>query len=222
MIVYLCHKSKKMIKTEAIKTKVFFENSYSNHTISEDRKELLSKISNKIVETSQSDNTVSLNFICTHNSRRSQLGQVWSFFAANYFELPIHALSGGTEVTAFYRSTVKTLKDVGFSFHVEEFSHSNPVYQISFEGTTDHVLGFSKTYDHQINKGPYIAITTCDSADENCPFIAEAIHRFHLPYKDPKYADNTPEQDQAYLETSKVVAAEMFYIFSKVKETLQA
>ncbi|MFD2568416.1 hypothetical protein [Pseudotenacibaculum haliotis] len=210
-----------MIKTEVTKTKNFFENSHRNITINENRKELLSRIADKIVEIYNAHNGhVNINFICTHNSRRSQLGQVWAFFASRYFDLNITPFSGGTEVTAFHRNTVRTLKDVGFTFNVKEFSHQNPVYQVTFEGTDDFILGFSKAFDHSVNKTPYIVITTCDSADENCPFIPEAIHRFHLPYMDPKYADNTPEQDAAYLKTNEEVASEMYFIFEKVKLSL--
>lgn len=210
-----------MLKTDTISTKIFFENSHRNINIEEKRKELLSKIADKIVETYQSnDETVHINFICTHNSRRSQLGQVWTFFASHYFGLNIRAFSGGTEVTAFHRNTVKTLKDVGFIFNIEEFSHQNPVYQISFKGSTNPILGFSKIFDHKINETPYIAITTCDSADENCPFIPKAIHRFHLPYTDPKYADSTTNQDAAYMKVNEEIAAEIYFIFKMVKASL--
>tara|TARA_R110002073_G_scaffold336347_5_gene532451 strand:- start:2475 stop:3107 length:633 start_codon:yes stop_codon:yes gene_type:complete len=210
-----------MIKTGVDNTKDFFENSHKSIVIDHSRKELLLKIADKIAETYKSrDQQVSINFICTHNSRRSQLGQVWTFFAANYFGLNIKALSGGTEVTAFHGNTVATLKSVGFSFNVHEFSHQNPVYQISFNGTDDSLLGFSKIFDHKANTTPYIVITTCDSADENCPFIPEAIHRFHLPYTDPKHADGSPEQEKAYLKTNKEIASEVYFIFNRVKSLL--
>lgn len=210
-----------MIQTDATRAKIFFENSYRKSALDENRKSLLLRIADKIVETyKENDGKVSINFICTHNSRRSQLGQVWTFFAAHYFDLNITAFSGGTEVTAFNRNTVRTLKSVGFTFQVEEFSHQNPVYQVSFEGTKHHILGFSKTFDHEINEAPYIAITTCDSADQNCPYIAEALHRFHLPYTDPKYSDGTPEQEAAYLKTNGEVASELYFVFMKVKEAL--
>jgi len=210
-----------MIKTPATKAKDFFENSRRNAVLDDNRKSLLIKISDTIKEVYVSNGgQVSLNFICTHNSRRSQLGQVWTFFASHYFGLNITSYSGGTEVTAFHRNTVKTLKDVGFSFHVEEFSHQNPVYQVSFDGTRDYILGFSKTFDHSINESPYIAITTCNSADQNCPYIAEAIHRFHLPYIDPKGSDGTPDQAAAYLRTNAMVASEMYFIFDRIKKSL--
>jgi len=209
-----------MNNRDAIKINEFFEESHKKHILNETRKELLLKVASKIIETYQSNGSVTMNYICTHNSRRSQIGQVWTFFASQYFNLDIKPFSGGTEITAFHRNTVNTLKEVGFTFHVKEFSHENPVYQVSFEGTENYILGFSKKYDHPLNTTPYFAITTCDSADENCPFIPEAIDRFHLPYKDPKYADNTSEQGKAYLYTNEIIASEVFFIFNHVKSNL--
>ncbi|MEQ6122917.1 hypothetical protein AAON49_01785 [Pseudotenacibaculum sp. MALMAid0570] len=210
-----------MIKTDPTKVQDFFESSHKKLSLNEDRKDLLINIADKIAEVYQSSNqNVSVNFICTHNSRRSQLGQVWTYFASKYFDLNINAYSGGTEVTAFHRNTVQTLKQTGFIFNVKEFSHQNPVYEIYFDKAQDCILGFSKIFDNPTNKAPYIAVTTCNSADENCPFIAEAIHRFHLPYTDPKYADNTLEQDDAYLKTNKEVASEIYFIFDRVKSLI--
>lgn len=207
-----------MIKTDPTRVKDFFERSYKNRSFDTDRKNLLERIAQNIAETYNSnEGHVSVNFICTHNSRRSQLGQVWTFFASKYFGLNITSYSGGTEVTAFHRNTVRTLKEVGFTFNVQEFSHQNPVYQVSFGSTTDYILGFSKTYDDEINENPFIAITTCNSADQNCPYIAEAIKRFHLPFVDPKHSDNSPQQEETYLATNREVASEIYYIFEKVK-----
>ena len=163
---------------------------------------------------------VNINFICTHNSRRSQLGQVWSFYAADYFNLPISAFSGGTEVTAFHRNTVKTLTDVGFKFDIDVFSHTNPTYRISFGDDKPSLLGFSKLYDNETNKTPYLVLTTCNNADENCPFIPEAIDRFHVPYIDPKHSDDTATQDETYLKTSEIIAAQMYFLFNEIKKLL--
>lgn len=209
-----------MIKNPPLNTKDFFVRAIEEVEISEERKNLLNKIANSVEVLYKLDNIVRLNFICTHNSRRSQLGQLWGHFAAEYFDLNIHTYSGGTEVTAFHKNTVKTLQEVGFIFKIEEFSHQNPIYDISFEGGKKSAVGFSKIYDNEVNESPYVAITTCDSADENCPFIPEALKRFHLPYVDPKFADDTAEQQEAYLATNKQIAAEMFYVFSTVKKAL--
>ena len=207
-----------MLKTSTISLENFFESAHKKTTITEDRKIVLSNIVGAIAQEYSKNETVNLNFICTHNSRRSQLGQVWSFYAAHYFKLNINAFSGGTEVTAFYRNTVKTLQKVGFEFQLIDFSHQNPTYQISFKGTKKAVLGFSKFYNDSLNKEPFMAITTCNNADINCPFIPTASHRFHLPFVDPKHSDGSDTQEETYLQTSQQIAGEVYFIFSEVKK----
>ena len=207
-----------MLSTSTISVENFFVNAYKKATISDERKTFLLKISDAIAKEHTLNKEVNLNFICTHNSRRSQLGQVWSFYAAHYFKLNINAFSGGTEVTAFYRNTVKTLQKVGFEFQLIDFSHQNPTYQISFKGTKKAVLGFSKFYNDSLNKEPFMAITTCNNADINCPFIPTASHRFHLPFVDPKHSDGSDTQEETYLQTSQQIAGVIYFIFSEVKK----
>lgn len=209
-----------MPKTSTISTEKFFKQASIKINLDEDRKKILFKISETVANEYAKSNLVNLNFICTHNSRRSQLGQVWAFYAAYYFDLNINAFSGGTEVTAFYRNTVKTLQSVGFDFNVVDFSHQNPKYLISFKGSSNTIFGFSKRFDDVTNKQPFIAITTCNNADKNCPFIPTAIERFHLPFVDPKASDDTPEQTATYLKTNEQIAAEVYFIFSEVKKLI--
>ncbi len=179
-----------MITSSGINFKNFFETAFKSIEITNERTFLLHKIAKKIVEEHRRNKKVYLNFICTHNSRRSQLGQVWSFYASQYFGLKtIFSFSGGTEVTAFHKNTLRTLQKVGFTFHVTDFSHQNPTYLISFEGSKESILGFSKTFDDKHNQQPFIAVTTCNSADTNCPYIPSAVYRFHLPFVDPKNSD---------------------------------
>jgi len=207
-----------MSKTYTISTENFFKLASKKIKLAAERKIILLKVAETVAKEYTASKVVNLNFICTHNSRRSQLGQVWAFYAAHYFKLNILAFSGGTEVTAFYRGTVKTLQSVGFEFKVVDFSHQNPKYLISFNGSTDTILGFSKRFDNETNKEPFIAITTCNNADTNCPFIPTAIDRFHLPFVDPKFSDNTSGQAEAYLKTNEQIAAEVFFIFNEVKK----
>ena len=210
-----------MINTKNINTKVFFEEARKEMIITDDRKNLLLSISDAIFDEYLERDKINLNFICTHNSRRSQLAQVWSFFAVEYFNLRnIFTYSGGTETTSFHRNTVKCLQKTGFIFNVVDFSHQNPRYLISFEDTKKSILGFSKVFDHPQNSYPFVAITTCDSDDKDCPFIPDAIERFHLPYSDPKTSDNTDLTEETYLQTSKQIAGELYFIFEEFKNRL--
>ncbi|OSY87875.1 arsenate reductase [Tenacibaculum holothuriorum] len=210
-----------MTKIKNLNTTTFFTEAKESTSISGDRKDLLLDIADSIVDEFKDREKLSLNFICTHNSRRSQIAQVWSFFAIEYFNLGnIFSFSGGTEVTAFHRNTVRTLQEVGFNFNVVDFSHQNPKYLISFKDTKKSIIGYSKTFDDPHNSFPYIAITTCDSADENCPFIPDALERFHLPFTDPKFSDNTDLTSETYLKTNQDIAGEIFIIFEEVKRQL--
>lgn len=211
-----------MIGSKNIDTKVFFENARKSITISENRQNLLLEIANQLVVEFKNRSKLNLNFICTHNSRRSQFAQVWCSYAVDYFKLPnFYAFSGGTETTAFHRNTVKALQANGFNFSVDDFSHQNPKYLITYKGCNEPLVGFSKRFDNPINDFPYIAITTCGSADKNCPFIPDAIHRFHLPYSDPKSSDNTENMEVTYQNTSKLIAGELYFIFEIVSKLLE-
>ena len=210
-----------MIQTVAANTKEFFEKALKDLNIDENRIKLLESIAIFIANEFKNNKPINLNYICTHNSRRSQLAQIWSCYATHYFKLKnVESFSGGTAVTAFFRNTVKTLQEVGFKFQILEFSHQNPAYLISYENCINPIIGFSKLYDNEHNKKPYIAITTCSSADENCPFIPDAIQRYHLPFNDPKKFDNTLYQSEKYLEANKQIAGEIHYIFNLVNKSI--
>ena len=210
-----------MVQTISTNTENFFIDALSDLQIDKKRIILLESIAAYIVNELKQHKNVNLNYICTHNSRRSQLAQVWSSYATNYFKFKnIENFSGGTAVTAFFRNTVKTLQEVGFKFQLSEFSHQNPEYLINYKNCTSPIIGFSKLYDSEQNKKPFIAITTCSNADENCPFIPDAIERFHLPFNDPKSFDNTLYQSEKYLEASKQIAGEIHFIFNIIKNSI--
>ncbi len=112
------------------------------------------------------------------------------------------------------------MQEVGFHFQILEFSHSNPVYKIVYEKCSNPIIGFSKLYDDIFNKKPFIAITTCSNADKNCPFIPDAIQRFHLPFIDPKVFDGSSLQAEKYLDANKQIAGEIYYIFKMIKNSI--
>lgn len=210
-----------MLKATSINTRKFFKSAYTRLKTDAVRKNILQDIAHCITQHIQKEEKINLNFICTHNSRRSQLAQVWASYASHYFGLNgIESFSGGTSVTAFYRNTVKTLQKAGFTFQILEFSHQNPEYLITYEGCLNPIVGYSKLFDDQHNKKPFIAITTCSNADENCPYIADAVKRFHLPYNDPKNFDSTLYQAEKYLEVNKNIAGEIYYIFKTIAKSV--
>ncbi|WP_104381754.1 protein-tyrosine-phosphatase [Sphingobacterium sp. HMA12] len=161
---------------------------------------------------------VNLNFICTHNSRRSHLAQVWAHTAAAYFKIPnVSSYSGGTEETALFPKVAETLTAQGFQiFKIAD--SNNPVYAIKSSDNAVPIVGFSKKYDSAYNPSTeFAAIMTCSEADGGCPFIAGAEKRIPLPFEDPKISDGSLEQDQIYAQRSLQIAIEMFYVFSHIR-----
>ena len=162
-----------------------------------------------------------LNFICTHNSRRSHLGQIWLQMAAAYYDIAlVVAYSGGTEETAFNPRAVAALQRAGFA--VEAGTGENPRYKISSSLGNLHLVSFSKKYDHVENpKKEFCAVMTCSEADEACPVIFGANLRIKLVYEDPKSADGTDHERTAYDARCFQIATEMFYVMKQVLTGLQ-
>lgn len=157
--------------------------------------------------------TVQLNFICTHNSRRSHLTQVWAQAMATHFGLPgVYCYSGGTKATALFPLTAQVLRDSGFSATAIS-PGKNPVYAIRYATALPPLIGFSKAYDHPFNpKRDFAAVITCAKADTDCPIVHGAEARISLPYEDPKLYDSTPKAAEKYAERSRQIAAEMWYV----------
>lgn len=186
--------------------------------VSEERKQVLQPLVSYIQEKLSNKEVINLNFICTHNSRRSHLSQVWAQTMAFYYQIPnVLSYSGGTEATAMNATVVDTL--VGNGFRIQQLSEgTNPIYAIKYAENTPSIIGFSKKYDDTFNPtSAFCAIMTCSQADEGCPFIAGADKRIPITYEDPKLYDGTSSEKEKYLERSLQIAAEMHYVFSTVK-----
>jgi protein-tyrosine-phosphatase len=185
--------------------------------ISGERKSILNRFSGYLKKQIEEGIASDLIFICTHNSRRSHMSQLWAQVAAYYYKIPgIHCFSGGTEATAFNPRSVKCLRKAGFDI-ISGKSGENPVYRVSYSPDRDQIQSFSKKIDDDANpKKDFAAIMTCSQADEACPFVPGASFRLSIPYDDPKLADNTPKEEIAYDERCRQIAVEMFYAFSRV------
>lgn len=186
-------------------------------TISQERKVILQPLIEFLQEKTLNDQEIRLNFICTHNSRRSHISQVWAQTLAFYFNIKnIFCYSGGTEATALFPKVAETLENSGFKIHTIS-EGNNPVYSIKYSENEAPIIGFSKTFDNDFNpKSGFAAILTCDSADENCPHIQGAEKRIAITFDDPKVFDNTPQQTEKYRERSLQIATELFYVFSQI------
>lgn len=180
------------------------------------RKQLLEKIADYIKTKHAANEAINLIYVCTHNSRRSHLGQVWAAVAAAYYGVNnVHTFSGGTEATAFNPNAINALTAAGFTIQKTDESN-NPVYNVFFADDKFSTC-FSKLYNHEANPMQnFAAVMTCSDADENCPFIPGCDLRIGTTYNDPKAFDNTILQNEKYTERSNQIAMECLYVFSKV------
>ena len=186
--------------------------------ISDERKSTLVGLVDFIQNKRNNNEIINLIFICTHNSRRSHLAQIWAQTAASFYGISnVFCYSGGTETTALYPSVTQTLLNSGFK--IQQLSkNENSVYSFKFDENQHPVICFSKRYNDIFNpQSNFAAVMTCTHAEENCPFIPNATKRISLPYNDPKEFDGTPLQREKYEERSEQIAIEMLFVFSLIK-----
>lgn len=193
----------------------------SLENVSQERKLILYPLIEYIRTKIINDETIRLNFICTHNSRRSHLSQIWAQTMSYYFQIKnVFCYSGGTESTALFPKVVETIGNQGFE--ISRLSEGqNPIYAIAYSENEHPLICFSKKYDDDFNpKSHFAALMTCDSADENCPIVFGAEARITVKYEDPKKSDATPTMDETYFNRSIEIATEMKYVFSMVQKSI--
>lgn len=187
--------------------------------VSDERKQVLQPLGDYIQTKVNANEEIRLNFICTHNSRRSHLSQIWAqTFAFQFGIKNIFCYSGGTEATAMFPKVGETLVNQGFQ--IQKLSQEqNPVYAVKFDDNQHAIICFSKTYFDDFNpKTNFGAIMTCNNADEGCPMVFGAEARFSIKYDDPKAFDGTDVMNKKYTERSLQIASEMHYVFSQIKK----
>lgn len=181
-----------------------------------ERKQHLEKIALFVRSKIAAGEHAKLVFICTHNSRRSHMSQLFaSVAAANYGIDGVETYSGGVEATAFNPRAVAALERAGFK--IENPGGDNPHYRVTYAKNRPPVEAFSKKYDDPFNPHDgFVAVMTCSQADKNCPSIQGSSLRVAVPYEDPKASDGTPDEAATYDQRAKQIATEMFYLFSRV------
>lgn len=184
--------------------------------IPHERRKQLEKLALYIRTQQRAGTVAKVTYICTHNSRRSHMGQLFSTLAAAYYGVErVAAFSGGTEVTAFNPRAVASLERAGFE--IVNPGGDNPHYQVRYAQNRPPVEAFSKKYDAAVNpKSGFAAVMTCSHADKNCPTVAGAALRIPLHYVDPKVSDNTAKESATYDARARQIATEAFYLFSRL------
>lgn len=185
-------------------------------SIPKERKCELRKLALFVRTKHSSNQPANLIYVCTHNSRRSHMAQLWAATAAAWYGVnDVGTFSGGTEATAFNPRAVVALERAGFV--IQNPGGENPRYRVAYGPEAPIMVCFSKNYDDPSNpREGFAAVMTCSQAAESCPVVTGAALRVAIPYEDPKAADETPEETQRYDERCKQIGTEMFYLFSLI------
>ncbi len=182
------------------------------------RKELLLRLVDFISRQLSEEGEVHLNFICTHNSRRSHISQIWAAAGAAHFGLAnVFTYSGGTEATAFQPRAIVALERAGFKITTEDASIDNPKYAVQFSDQVPGTTAWSKTFDDEANpKQQFAAVMTCSDADQNCPFVPGTSLRLPLTFEDPKVADGTSFESVRYDQSVREIGKELLWVMREV------
>lgn len=188
--------------------------------ITDDRRQQLQPLSDYLYSKRSPSRPVSMTVICTHNSRRSHMGQLWLQTAATYYGVAdVRTYSGGTEATAFHPHAVASLRRAGFDIQTAQQT-LNPVYTVRASDDGPAWRAFSKRFNDSTNPDrEFAAIMVCTDADQNCPIVPGAETRVSLPYEDPKAYDGTPQEAPQYDRCCRQIAREMFYAMSTAGES---
>ena len=189
------------------------------HLISEERKLQLQILSEYISKKQKNQEVTRLIVICTHNSRRSHIGQLWLAAASELYGIKnVKTYSGGTEATAFNPRSVAALQRAGFEIVTSESGGENPTYYAAFGFSHSPLKMFYKVFDHEENPiQGFAAIMVCSDADENCPFVPGTEKRISITYDDPKDFDGTDLEEAKYDERVRQIGREMFYVLKVVR-----
>jgi arsenate reductase len=186
------------------------------HNIPSKRKEILDQIVGSIKTCQENNQPVQLMFVCTHNSRRSQFGQIWALILADFYGVGLTAYSGGTEVTKVHPTVIDVFKRLGVDITPVD-NEKNQKYRLSIGGVKHPI--YSKLYDDKSNPSKdFIAVMTCSEAAENCPYIHGCLNRIPLSYEDPKVYDGTEDEFDAYQKTSDKIIMELAYVFIQLNK----
>ena len=183
--------------------------------IPSERKSELKEIANFILEQKKQHLPSNLLFVCTSNSRRSHMAQVWAQIASYYYGIDsVFTFSGGTEQTRVNINAIEAFERTGIQIYSNN-QGDNPLRYVRIGDKWNPWVIFSKKYTDTTNPiTNFAAVMVCSEADKACPTVNGAELRIGLPYQDPKEFDNSPLKAAKYDERCMQIASEMFYVMS--------
>lgn len=181
------------------------------------RREQLQPLADWIADARREGRPIDLIFVCTHNSRRSHMAQLWARAAAAREGIDLTTWSGGTEATAFNPRAVAAMSRAGFEID-RTTPNGNPIYHARLGEGLPVQTCFSKPFAAAPNPTTnFAAVMVCSDADRKCPFVPGAAGRFAIPFVDPKVSDGTPAEAATYDERCAQIAREMLWVMTQAR-----
>ncbi len=188
--------------------------------IAPERRDELDRLADYVRAQRQAGVPARLLFVCTHNSRRSHLAQVWGEVVGRYVGVEVESYSAGTEATAFNARAVAALVRAGLVVQTggDATAEGGPRYTFTYgEGLQTAPL-YSKRLNAVPDGAPFGAVMVCGEADRACPVVPGAAFRLALPYVDPKVADGTAEEAATYDARCAQIARELLYALRRAAQ----
>ena len=185
-----------------------------------ERKAILEEIANYIIGAQQLDSSGKIIFIETDHLARSILVHAWAVAASYYYGIEnVNIYSGGINAPGISQNAIIALEKAGFIIYkIKE--ENNPEYEIKYSYSVKPLIIRSIKYNDKSNPNVnFGAIIVCPNADINIPVVKGNNFRTPLYYFDPSAYDGTSDASDLYLEKSKEIATEMFYLFYVIKNS---
>ena len=123
-------------------------------------------------------NKISVLFLCTHNSARSQMAEgLLNHLYGDRYE----AFSAGTEKTRVHPLAVEAMQRIGIDISGHQ----------------------SKIVDRFGGRQFDVVVTVCDLARATCPYVPAKKERLHWSLEDPASATGTKQQQLAVFEKTR-------------------
>ncbi len=185
-----------------------------------ERKAVLEEIANYIMGARQLETSAKVIFIETDQKARSILLHAWATAASFYYgveNVKIH--SGGINASLISPNAIKALEKDGFIIYKIK-GGNNPEYEIKYSYNIKPLVLKSIKYNDKLNPGTnFGSIIVCSNADINLPVVKGNNFRTSIYYFDPSAYDGTSDASELYLEKSREIAIEMFYLFYVIKNS---
>ena len=167
------------------------------------RKKRLDNIASVINE--NLNKTRSIVFLCTHNSRRSQICEVWGKVFAEIYRKKININSAGAFKTVVHSQVYESIVKCGLIVNnKKEIFFDKKKFKLN-----------SKTTD-SITMKNFIAVMTCSDTEKSCPHDSRSVRNIKMFFNDPRIYDETDKMSREYLKTTTYIAEELNYIFKNI------